>query len=143
MLNELKHAQRSIIIEVNGFNATVIRNLDFTNTGMEVEVVAIFTDTLESSVSWGLLDLDTETSIARPYFTPNATFNIALDYERERASGTLKANVNYAWSDEFAVTVFNVPADPNNADILEATTVDSAVFYIHMMTQLVGQGAGP
>jgi iron complex outermembrane receptor protein len=49
-------------------------------------------------------------------------YAVAADYETDIGAMALAANVNWSWTGKQANDIYNFPANPNNAAIIEATT---------------------
>ncbi len=125
--NEIEDAQRSIIVNLNGANATVVQNAaKVNNLGVEAEVTAIVSDELTLQAGASYLDseydsyIDNGVDVSDRNFIaiPESEFNIAAIYSAPVKFGELNARLDYAWRDEY----FNSEIVTTDAALRKAIT---------------------
>ena len=111
--NEVKGAQRSVILAVGGQSQTILENADTEAWGVEADMSIELTDGLNLYASGSLLDVKytkydgfvTASGVLTPVdksdnrFIGTATeqFTVGASYERDMGSAQLGLSVNYAW----------------------------------------------
>lgn len=108
--NVIDDAQRSIIVNLNGANATVVQNAaKVNNLGVEAELTAVLSDALSVQAGASYIDteydsyLDAGVDVSDRHFIaiPESEFNIAAIYGAPVQFGEFSARLDYSWRDEY------------------------------------------